>query len=249
MMDRIIGVIPARYNSSRFPGKPLVKLLGTPMVVWVAELSAKALGRDNVFVATEDTRIMKVVEQYGFNALITSDVHSTGTDRLSEVANKIYAEIYINIQGDEPTVNPNVIKKVIDEKIRNPGKVINAMTQLSNCEDPNNINIPKVVYNEKNTMIYMSRLPIPGYKSHNNKPEVYFKQVCIYAFSRPQLLAFGKFGRKSFLELYEDIEILRFLEMDIPVKMIEVEEASFAVDTIEDVKIVENRLREIIKEK
>ena len=96
---KVIGVIPARFNSSRFKGKPLVKLLGKPMIIWVAELSSKVLGKENVYVATEDKRILKVVEEYGYNAIMTSDMHLTGTDRLSEVAQNIDADIYINIQG------------------------------------------------------------------------------------------------------------------------------------------------------
>ena len=245
MEKRIIGIIPARYKSSRFPGKPLVKLLGKPMVIWVAELSAKALGKENVFIATEDTRIKNIVESNGFNAIITSDLHPTGTDRLSEVSEKIPADIYVNIQGDEPTVNPKIIKRIVEEKIKHPNEVVNAMAIITPEEDPQNINIPKVIFNENNKMIYMSRLPIPGYKSETNKPLKYYKQVSIYAFSKHQLKKFGRFGRKSKLEKYEDIEILRFLDLQVPVRMIEVEGGSYAVDIKEDVIKVEKKLKEI----
>jgi 3-deoxy-manno-octulosonate cytidylyltransferase (CMP-KDO synthetase) len=245
MENRIVGIIPARYKSTRFPGKPLIKLLGKPMIIWVAELSSIALGKENIFVATEDERIMKVVKDAGFNAVITSDEHTTGTDRLSEVAKKIPADIYINIQGDEPTVNPEVIFQVVELKKANPDYIINAMSKLNLDEDPCNINIPKVVTNETNDLVYMSRLAIPGYKNLENKPANYYKQVCIYAFNREQLLKFGDFGRKSKLENSEDIEILRYMELNIPIKMVEVVGNSYAVDIEEDIIVVENRLKEI----
>jgi len=245
MIRKIIGVIPARYKSTRFPGKPLVKLLGKPMILWVAELSSKALGKENVFVATDDFRIKDIVEEAGFSVVMTADDHLTGTDRLSEVAKKVVADIYINIQGDEPTVNPDIILQVINMSKKFPEFVINAMTKLSPDEDPMNTNIPKVVTNERNDLVYMSRQLIPGYKSYKNQPEYYFKQVCIYAFNRDHLLQFSEFGRKTTIEKSEDIEILRFLDLGVPVKMIEVGGNTFAVDVEEDIAIVENRLREV----
>lgn len=243
----VIGVIPARYESSRFPGKPLTLLLGKPMIIWVAELTANALGKENTYIATDDSRISGLVRDYGYCCIITSKNHLTGTDRLTEVANAIEADIYLNIQGDEPTVNPNSILKVLEKKLEYPEYVINAMAKMETDEDPKNINIPKVVFNNNNDMVYMSRSPIPGFKGIKNKPSHYFKQVCIYGFSRDQLLKFGNILSKGTLEKYEDIEILRFLDINIPVKMVEVESNSYAVDTIEDVSIVESRLKEIHK--
>lgn len=247
MDKKIIGIIPARYKSSRFPGKPLFELLGKPMILWVAELSGKALGNENVFVATEDERIKKVVEEAGFNVVMTSDTHLTGTDRLSEVARNMPADIYINIQGDEPAINPEVILKVADMKLKNDSFVINAMAKLNADEDPDNVNIPKVITAEDSEMVYMSRLAVPGFKSHENKPDTYYKQVCIYAFNREQLLKFGSFGRKSRLESSEDIEILRYLDLGVKVKMVEVEGNTYAVDVEEDITLVEKRLKEIHK--
>ncbi|MBN2287357.1 MAG: 3-deoxy-manno-octulosonate cytidylyltransferase [Tissierellales bacterium] len=247
MKKNIIGIIPARYQSTRFPGKPLISLLGKPMIIWVVELSAKALGKNNVYVATEDERIKKIVEKYGFNAIMTSHKHATGTDRLAEVAENINANIYINIQGDEPTIDPISIIKICKEKIKHPREVINAMTNLSQEEDPSNINIPKVIFTEDMRMIYMSRLPIPGFKNPSTKPIKYYKQVCIYAFSRNQLKKFAKIGRKSKLEIYEDIEILRFLDMNIPIRMVDINIESFAIDVKEDIARVEKKLIEIHK--
>lgn len=242
---RIVGVIPARYKSSRFPGKPLTLLLGKPMILWVAELVSNALGKENTYIATEDTRIIDLVEENGFNAVLTSDEHLTGTDRLAEVASKVDADIYINIQGDEPTLNPESIHKVVEVKLQYPNEVINAMAIIGATENPESVNIPKVAFSKYMRMIYMSRLPIPGYKNQENKPAKYYKQVCIYAFSKNELLEYGKLKQKGLVEQYEDIEILRFFEIGIPVRMVEVEGNTYAVDVPEDVIHVENRLKEI----
>ena len=242
---KILGVIPARFKSSRYPGKPLVDILGKPMILWVAELSSKALGKENVVVATEDDRIMKVAMDAGFRAIMTSDSHLTGTDRIAEVAMKIGADIYINIQGDEPTVNPDIISKIVKEKMENDNYVINAMAKLSADEYPQNVNIPKVITNINNDMVYMSRVAIPGYKDIQNRPDNYYKQVCIYAFNRKQLEKYRNYGHKGNLEESEDIEILRFLDLGVPVKMIEVESESYAVDVEGDLINVQKRLGEI----
>jgi 3-deoxy-manno-octulosonate cytidylyltransferase (CMP-KDO synthetase) len=245
MNTKIAGVIPARYKSSRLPGKPLVLLLGKPMVIWVLELTSQILGKENTYVATDDNKILSVVHDYGFQAVMTSENHLTGTDRLSEFATKVSADIYINVQGDEPTLNPLSIQKVIDEKMRFPGEVINAMSELGKDENPSSVNIPKVITAPDNRMIYMSRLAIPGYKDENSKPEKYYKQVCIYAFNREELLAYGRHGKKGMQEQHEDIEILRFQDLNIPVRMVEVEGKTYAVDIPEDVAVVEKRLKEI----
>lgn len=240
---RGVVIIPARYKSSRFPGKPLIKLLGKPMVLWVVELSIKAVGAENVYVATDDQRIVDVVEQFGYQVVMTSDEAATGTDRLAEVAKKIRADIYINVQGDEPLVSPQDIIRVIEQKKLYPEEVINCYSRLSEDEDPHNANIPKVIFTEDKQLVYMSRQAIPGFKDKKNAPDNYYKQVCIYAFSRQELNAFAAFGRKSTLEHSEDIEIVRFLEWGQKVRMIETQSVSLAVDVPEDVINVEAALK------
>ncbi len=242
---RTVVVIPARYNSSRFPGKPLVKLLDKPMIIWVAEIAEKAIGKENVYIATDDKRIADVANENGYATVMTSNVALTGTDRLAEASKQIDADIFINVQGDEPLVDPNDILKIRDQKIQFMDQVINGFCWLSEYEDPNNINIPKVITNEKNQLIYMSRNPLPGYKDHKNAPKRYKKQVCIYAFTKSELLSFFDFGRKSELEHHEDIEILRFLELGKIVKMVETKPGSLAVDVPEDVQPIEKALRKI----
>lgn len=242
---RSVVIIPARYKSSRFPGKPLAPLLGKPMVLWVAELSAKAVGGNNVYVATDDQRIIDVVVGAGFNAVSTSESALTGTDRLGEAAEQIVADIYINVQGDEPLVDPEDICRVRDEKLRDITRVVNGYSWVSDTEDPASVNIPKVITDENDNLVYMSRSPLPGYKELKNAPLRYKKQVCIYAFTKEELLRYKEFGRKSYLEQCEDIEILRFLEMRVPIKMIETRPGSLAVDVPEDVAGVEAALRKM----
>ena len=242
---KTIVVIPARYKSSRFPGKPLVKLLGKPMIQWVAELSARAVGTESVYIATDDCQIEAAVLEMGYQVVMTSEQCLTGTDRLVEVAQKIEADIYINVQGDEPLVNPEDILKVIEAKKAYPNEVINGYAVIGESEDPQSVNTPKVIFTEERRLVYMSRQALPGFKEQKNEPSQYYKQVCIYAFSREELLAYGNFGRKSVLEQSEDIEIIRFLEWGQSIRMVETRPGSLAVDVPEDVEKVEAALREL----
>ncbi|MDO6825234.1 3-deoxy-manno-octulosonate cytidylyltransferase [Marinobacter sp. 1_MG-2023] len=239
---RSVVLIPARYASSRYPGKPLVPLLGKPMILWVAELAARAVSAENVYVATDDNRIASVVEGAGFQTVMTEKTALTGTDRLAEAAESIEADIYINVQGDEPLVDPQDILNVRDAKAANMDQVVNGFSWLSESEEPSNLNIPKVITNESSRLIYMSRNPLPGFKSSENAPSRYRKQVCIYGFTRDELFAFRDFGRKSTLEHSEDIEILRFFELRKNVLMVETKPGSLAVDVPEDVAGVEAAL-------
>jgi len=240
-----VVIIPARYKSSRFPGKPLVNLLGKPMVLWVAELSAKAVGQENVYIATDDKRISKVVVDAGFNAIMTSDKCFTGTDRLAEAAKQISADIYINVQGDEPLVNPKDIVNIIKAKKLYYNEIINGYCSISSEEDPNNVNIPKVIFTEDNSLVYISRQAIPGFKDNSQAPSQYYKQVCIYAFTADELKSYADYGRKSTLEASEDIEIIRFLEWGKKIRMVETSPGSLAVDAQEDVAKVEQGLKNI----
>lgn len=240
---KIIGIIPARYKSTRFSGKPLVLLLGRPMVIHVADIVSKALGKENTYVATESKIIADEVRKYGHNVVMTTENAQTGTDRVWEASQKIRADIYMNIQGDEPLINPDDIIRIASEKKKRMTSVINGMHTLSNQEDPENINIPKVITTEDNQLVYMSRLPVPGFKSGSCKPRKYMKQVCIYAFTPQELDRYGTYGRKSYLENCEDIEILRFLDLKIPVYMVETSGFSLAIDVPDDVLIVENAMK------
>jgi 3-deoxy-manno-octulosonate cytidylyltransferase (CMP-KDO synthetase) len=243
---RIVGVIPARYKSSRFPGKPLIRLNGVPMIIRVARIVEKAFGKKDTYVATDDDQIKGLVESYGFNVVMTSESCLTGTDRVYDFSKKIEADIFVNIQGDEPLIDFRDIINIGNIKKENFEYVINGMCNLSKNEDPNNINIPKVLVNKNNDLIYLSRLAIPGIKSLNRSGQpVYKKQVCIYAFSKSDLEAFGSITEKAVYENFEDIEILRFFDLNIPVKMVETSGSTLAIDVIEDVSKVEEVLFKI----
>ena len=239
---KVVGVIPARYQSSRFPGKPLIDLNGLPMIIRVAKIVEKAIGKENTYVATEDYRIKKVVEFHGFNVIMTSSGCLTGTDRVYDFSKQIEAEIYVNVQGDEPLLNYRDIQKIISVKKENMNYVVNGMHSLSLEEDPHNVNIPKVVVNKFNDLLYMSRLAIPGIKGKNICNPDYKIQVCIYAFNKEELKAFGEIHKKAIYESYEDIEILRFFDINIPIKMVETSGTSLAVDVLDDVAKVEAEL-------
>lgn len=236
---KIVGVIPARYQSSRFPGKPLAMIDNVPMIVRVARQAEKALGRVNTYIATDDERIADTCRRFGYEAVMTGTHCKTGTDRLAEFAQKVEADIYINIQGDEPVIDPADILKVAEAKKRHFHKVINGMCALLPHEAPANPNIPKVVAAGDGRLLYMSRLPVPGIKDEKTGRPGYKKQVCIYAFNKAELALYGAYNSKPDCELYEDIEILRFLDAGIGVLMVETSGHSMAVDTPEDLLLVE----------
>lgn len=237
-------IIPARYKSSRFPGKPLIKILNKEMIIWVAELSANAVGKDNVFVATDDERISSTVNNYGFKHIMTNSDLLTGTDRVAAASINLDYDIFVNVQGDEPLVNPRDILKSIEYKIKFPKSIINSYCILNDDEIVSNKNIPKVITNEKEDLIYISRAVVPNSKNENSDSNViYKKQVCIYSYFKNDLKEFLSLGRKSYIENIEDIEILRFFEFGRNIKMFETTTPSLAVDVFSDVLNVEKELQ------
>ena len=239
--QRSVVVIPARYKSSRFPGKPLAKIYGKEMILWVCEVAEKSVGSENVYVATENEEIAHLVKNNGYQVVMTSDECLTGTDRVAEASKEIDADIFINIQGDEPLVSADDVNKVIEAKKDNPKHIINCMSKLHKDEDPSDVKIPKVVTDKDNDLLYASRGCIPMNKNGLDPIIVgseAYKQVCIYGFSKEQLNRFHS-GKKTSLESVEDIEIIRFLEKGMRVKMLELDTVSYAVDYPEDIKKIE----------
>ncbi len=239
--DDVLAIIPARYGSSRFPGKPLVNVRGIPLVVRVFQRVASALPPNQVIVATDDARIRGVCEASGIHVVMTSSACLTGTDRVWEAVAQLKGETIVNVQGDEPLIKGEDILAVLRGKRANPNHVVNAMCVIRDGQDIESPNVPKVVVNERDELVYMSRSPIP-YLKGQTMTSPYRRQVSIYGFSREQLKTFAAFRRKSRLEAPEDIEILRFLDIGVPVRMVEVSEASVAVDVPEDVSRVEGLL-------
>ena len=240
---RTVIIIPARYGSSRYRGKPLVKILGRELVLRVADVCKKTVGVENTFIATDSKKIANKVFQNNFRYIMTSKYCLTGTDRVAEAARKIKAKIFINVQGDEPLVNPKDIKKIIIAKKNFPNHVICGYDKIHKFQDPKSLNLPKVVVNSKKELIYISRSLIPGSKKiiENKK---YFKQVCIYAFNKDELKKFYNLKKKSEVEKLEDIEILRFFDLGIKIKMVKLNSNSVAVDEISDVKKAEKIIKQ-----
>lgn len=246
MKKKIAIVIPARYGSSRYKGKPLVKLLGRELILRVADVCAKAIGRERLFIATDHTLIAKKVREENYKVILTSRSCLTGTDRVAEASKKINSDIFINVQGDEPLVNPKDIKKIIKIKKKFPNHVICGYGKIHKYQDPKNINLPKVVVNSKNELIYISRSLIPGSKKII-KNKKYFKQICIYAFNKSELNKFYSLKKKSEIEKFEDIEILRFFDLNIKIKMVKLSSNSVAVDEMSDVKKAEKIIKKRLK--
>ena len=215
------------------------------MIIRVVQICSEVIKKNEIYVATDSKKISNVVEKYGYKTILTSEDCLTGTDRVAEASLKLEADIILNVQGDEPLLNPNDISKVIDKKKKNMDRVICGYSKISEFEDPNDVNIPKIIFNDSEKLIYASRNAIPGHKSLDKKPLEYYKQVCIYAFSKKQLKKFYELKKKSTLEEVEDIEILRFFETDIEVMMCKLNEGSLAVDVPEDVAKIEKALSKI----
>ncbi len=234
-------IIPARYKSSRFEGKPLAPILGIPMIKRVWSQCIKAINEENVYVATDSKRISDFCSNEGIRSIMTSKDCLTGTDRVFEASKKINADLYINVQGDEPIIDPSDISRVITASEEYPNDIINAMSKISEENDFRSPSVPKVICDTEKNLLFMSRAPIPTNK--NNDFVSAYKQVCIYAFPKHALELFASNTSKTPIESIEDIEILRFLEMGIRVKMIEVSQSSIAVDYPEDIEKVENVLR------
>ena len=242
MKNQSVIIIPARFGSSRYRGKPLVKILGRELVLRVADVCKKTIGKENLYIATDSKKIAQKAEEAGYKFILTSSSCLTGTDRVAEAAQKLSAKIYINVQGDEPLVNPRDIRKIINAKKKYPNHVICGYDKINKLQDPKNLNLPKVVVNSKKELIYISRSLIPGSKKII-KNKNYFKQVCIYAFNKKELKKFYSLKKKSEIENMEDIEILRFFDLGIKIKMVKLNSNSVAVDEISDVKKAEKIIR------
>jgi 4-hydroxy 2-oxovalerate aldolase len=233
-LNDFLLVIPARYQSSRFPGKPLADLCGKSLLRRVWDKCVQAVGKEQVLVATDDETILEHCLEQGMQVTMTSSECLTGTDRVYEVSLKFDRDIYINVQGDEPLIDPKDILTVLDTARKQKGTVINGMCPIEQEKDFRNPNVPKVVTTSNGQLLYMSRAPVPTGKNHEFKEAM--RQVCIYAFPRKAIMEFGRHKQKTKVEYIEDIEILRFLEMGHLVRMVKVKGSQVAVDTPEDLE-------------
>lgn len=238
---KIIAVIPSRIASTRLPRKPLREILGKPMVQRVYEAAKAASGLDDVMVATDSYEIMSLGQQLGMNVVMTSSDCKSGTDRVREVAVRFPADIYINVQGDEPLARAEHINALVT--LMKHGEQIRVGTLRTPCPaaDVNNPNAVKVVTDSQGRALYFSRSTIPF--DRDGKGGIrYYKHLGFYAYHRATLEAFPNL-HPSALEDTEKLEQLRFLENGIPIYVTETPFDTVGVDTEEDVKRVEEILR------
>lgn len=245
---KIIGIIPARMASSRFPGKPLAKILGTPMVEHVYFRSKMAEVLDAVYVATCDKKISDYVESIGGKAIMTSDSYERCTDRIAEAVEKIEAmtgsqvDIVVNIQGDEPMLFPEMINEavrpMVDDRSIVAANLMAPMKAVREHEDPNEV---KVVVDKDNYALYFSREPIPSRKKGATEIPM-LKQVCIIPFRRDFLFKFNQLEPTP-LEKIESVDMLRAIEHGYKVKMVLTSFETYSVDTPEDLRFVEEQMK------
>lgn len=232
---RFLGVIPARYQSTRFPGKALAEIGGKTLIQWVWERTLRSRKLDQAVVATDDKRIAEAVAAFGGKAMMTRDDHQSGTDRVAEVAQRIESDCYINIQGDEPLIAFETIDALCVKLEETPqAEVVTARVPLEEESEARNPNINKVVVDHSGRALYFSRSPIPYPR---NRPTVFFKHLGIYGYRRSFLLRLGTL-RPSQLERTEALEQLRLLENGISIYVVDSKADSIGVDTPEDLERV-----------
>ena len=234
-----IIVIPARFASTRFPGKPLVNLANKPIIQHVYE-AVQGLNLP-IIIATDNEIIAKRVEKFGATCVLTSETHQSGSDRIAEVVKKLDYDLIINVQGDEPFIQIEPLKKLIlafEDKSVSVASLMHKLVSSENINNPNNV---KVVCGTNNQALYFSRSPIPF--NRDNKSDVsYFKHVGVYAYTKQALLEFVKLPMGK-LESIEKLEQLRFLENGYKIKMVETTYTGIGIDTPEDLLAAELRIR------
>lgn len=244
-------VIPARMGATRFPGKPLVDLLGKPMVQWVYEAALAAGVTDTVVIAAPDQEIIDAAESFGADAVLTSPECPTGTDRIAEVARKIEADVYVNVQGDEPLIRPEsiaacvspLLRTIVSEEGGSAVEPVQMGSVFCECtpEEYDNPATVKVVTDTAGYALYFSRYPIPFERNPRIAPVK--KHIGLYAYRREPLLRFAKWGMSP-LETAESLEQLRFMEHGVDIFMSEAEGTELAVDTPEQADQVRRILSE-----
>lgn len=241
-------VIPARYASTRFPGKPLADLCGKPMIQWVYERSALCKSVDRVIVATDDDRIACAVASFGGEVIMTRADHATGTDRLAEVAAGLDDELIVNVQGDEPLIDPAMIQAAVKPLLADSTIPMGTLkTPLTSIEEYLNPNVVKVVTDRLGFALYFSRAPIPYPRDFNNCLELRWhelataKHIGLYVYRREFLLQYPRLQATP-LEIQESLEQLRALEHGYRIRVAETDLVGQGVDTPEDLERVKKVL-------
>jgi len=241
---KVIVVIPARYGSTRLPGKPLVTLAGKPMIQRVYERAKMARSVNQVIVATDDARIVEAVEKFGGQARMTRTDHRTGTERVAEVAAHIEGDVFVNVQGDEPLLDPQAIDTAVGALLEEPVAAISTVaTAIKTPADIMDPNVVKTVLDFDGNALYFSRAPIPWVRDTGSKIQVrHWKHLGLYVFQRDALLEYPTLPQGE-LERIEQLEQLRWMENGWKIRVAEVEHDAVSVDVPEDVTRVEKLLQ------
>jgi 3-deoxy-manno-octulosonate cytidylyltransferase (CMP-KDO synthetase) len=242
---KIVAIIPCRYDSARFQGKPLTPILGKPMIQWVYERAKQADILSHVVVATDDDRIYRCVEGFGGRVLMTAQTHRSGSDRAAEAAGKLdldSEDIVINIQGDQPAFDPRCLSEVVSPLLEDPA--VHMTTLIYKIQDPDEIKDPTCVtcvFDSENYALYFSRSPIP-FGANDSAPFDLFKHIGVYAFRKHFLDHFASLPQ-GVLEAVEKLEQLRPIEHGFRIKVVETRYDSIEVDTPLHVQKAEEILR------
>ncbi|MBU1112942.1 MAG: 3-deoxy-manno-octulosonate cytidylyltransferase [Candidatus Omnitrophica bacterium] len=237
---KIAAVIPARMASSRFPGKPLVDILGLPMIEHVRRRALLSEIFNDVYVATCDNEIKETVERYGGKAVMTADTHQRCTDRIEEAAEKLDVDIVVIISGDEPLIDPGPFDLVVRPIVRDKkAECVNLVSVISEEGDLNNTDVVKAVLNNRGYIMYYSRLPVPYMRVKNNCPA--YRQTGISAFTKTFLRQYSSLPHTT-MEIAESIDFLRILEHGYPIYSVIYPQRTVAVDRESDVEEVEKIL-------
>jgi 3-deoxy-manno-octulosonate cytidylyltransferase (CMP-KDO synthetase) len=235
-MLRVLGVIPARLASSRLPGKVLRDIAGRPMLWHVWERARRAPALSELLVATDSEEVLNACARFGMPAMLTSTEHQSGTDRVWEVARHRPADVYVNIQGDEPLITEGHIERLVSPFRHRPATQVTTLCIRATRDELPNPNVNKVVRDAEGRALYFSKYPIPYDRDGIDPPR--FKHIGLYAYRATALDRFHSLP-PSPLELAERLEQLRFLENGIPVVVVETDEPTIGVDTEEDLRAVQ----------
>jgi 3-deoxy-manno-octulosonate cytidylyltransferase (CMP-KDO synthetase) len=242
-MHSAVGIIPARYGSSRLPAKALATIAGKPMIQLVYESAAAARTLDSVIVATDDQRIVDAVTRFGGSAILTSPDHLSGSDRIAEAASTLDCEIVVNVQGDEPLIHGETIDALVDALAETPSlDVATVAVHLKAAHEADDPNVVKVVRDIEGNALYFSRARIPYNRDGGEGKGRYLKHLGLYAYRKEFLLRFTRWPRTE-LERAEKLEQLRILEHGTSIRVIETPHDSIGVDTPEDLE----RVRKLLK--
>lgn len=246
MKEKIIGLIPARMESSRFPGKPICQIKNKPMIYWVYEQALKNKSIDCIYVVTPNLEIKNVCDKYQIPCLYNSKQASTAAEKLSYAIKDLDGDIYLNIQGDEPLLNPLALQQIIDEMLNNEQSYyVGLISKIKTKEEHENRNIVKAVVDHQFNALYFSRMPIPSKFEYGNA----YRVLGLYGYRKWFLEQYSNVSKSNLEKLESGIEMLRMLQSGYKIKMLETEYETIGVDLPEHIAMVEQELEKVMVKK